>query len=124
MKKYTKEQIQETIENYKSLVGSLSKESPYAKKRMKELYHVDKNGHYLALILPKRMYDEIKEKIEFIDKCIPQVKREEDICVLEAKLKGLDNNDIREHFVMDTRNIAKRFDNIIDLFYKSKFNYK
>ena len=124
MKKYKKERIQEMIEDYVSLTNSLSEEAYNLERGGQNLYKKDSNGHYKALILPKKMYDEIKAKVEFIDNCIPLIKNEVDICILEARLKGLENKHIRKHYKMKSRTISKLFDNIINTFYESKFNDK
>ena len=124
MKKYTKEKIAEMVEDYKSLVNSLSQEWDTDSKKDVLSYDKDKDGYYDGLILPKRMYMRIKEKVDFVDKCIPLITEPHHICVLEARIKNLEHKDVRKHFKMSSRQIVRSFEKTVNIFYESEFNDK
>ena len=124
MKKYTKEKIAEMIEDYKSLVNSLSQEWEDRSEIRVLGCRKDKDGYHNGLILPKRIYLKNKEKIEFIDKCIPLIKNPTHICVLEARIKNLENKNVKQHFDISSRQIVRLFEQIVNTFYESEFNDK
>lgn len=119
---YSTKEIAETIENYESLKNSLTVIDQNYDDNLRGVLRADGEGYMPALILPKKMYYEIKGKVDFIEKCIKTLKDLKQICIVEARMKGLEYDDVRKYFQMHDHTIRKHFDKVVLKFHDSQFD--